>query len=318
MTVNEGLDFILSHFEQPIWPRKISTKQTQNKQVLVNSNLEALNHFKRSRFEDCRISAFSEHEKEIVKPNLIFVDLDNRDALNETLILFHKELGARPLVLDTGNGYAIIQPIRMNSWNDKKILCHKGKQPKELSKIFLQWAERYLTNYKCDLANHPSLGNTMIRIPDTYNTKLLDQGKSENTCKVKVVFGWDNNRVKVNNLPFKKHVDFLIEKERHKNTNKTSVQNFKWIEKLFDFKLKDGRERILYDVTRYLINLKGYSMEESTQKILSWLDSRYYSKSLIRTKCKTALNDGRFPRRLCTIKNTDPELYALIPKEVRI
>ena len=29
MTIEEGFDFILSHFEEPIWPRTISTRRTE-------------------------------------------------------------------------------------------------------------------------------------------------------------------------------------------------------------------------------------------------------------------------------------------------
>ena len=35
--IEEGLDFTLSHFQEPIWPRAISTKTTECRQVLVNN-----------------------------------------------------------------------------------------------------------------------------------------------------------------------------------------------------------------------------------------------------------------------------------------
>jgi hypothetical protein len=37
-----GLDFIISHLNEPIWPRKISTKTTEGRQVMVSSKQEAL------------------------------------------------------------------------------------------------------------------------------------------------------------------------------------------------------------------------------------------------------------------------------------
>jgi hypothetical protein len=46
----EGLDFILSHFQEPIFPRTISTHTTGGKQVLVYSKAEALARFRQSNF----------------------------------------------------------------------------------------------------------------------------------------------------------------------------------------------------------------------------------------------------------------------------
>ncbi len=318
LIIEQGLDFLLSHFEDPnhCFPRTISTKNTQNRQVKVYSKSEALAFFRKSEFLDCRISAFGKYEQEKIIPNLIFVDLDYRDALNECLILFYKTIGARPTVLDTGKGFAILQPIKMSSWI---TMAQGNKKGYELSKLFLQWTERYLTNNKCDLANHPSLKNTMIRVPGTFNTKLLNSGKSKEGSKVNVEYRWDKVRADVKRLPFKKHVNSIIKKENERrNINKANIKNFEWVEKLFEFKLHDGRERILYDVCRYLINLKGYSIDESVQRIASWLDSRYYSTSLIRAKCKVSIKDCRFPRRLDTIRKSDLELYQLIPKEIRL
>ena len=108
MILDEGLDFLLSHFEELLWPRTISTKYPQNRHVEIFSKNEAMNCFKKSEFLDCRIAGFGRYEQEKIIPNLIFVDLDNRDALNESLILFHKTIQARPTIIDTGNGYAII------------------------------------------------------------------------------------------------------------------------------------------------------------------------------------------------------------------
>jgi len=318
MTPSDGLDFILSHFEEPLWPRTVSTKKTLNSQILVFSKAESLDIFTLAEFKDCRISAFGIYEQEKIIPNLIFVDLDNRDALNEALILFHKTINARPTVIDTGNGYAIIQPIKMSSWVG---VTQDNKKGEELSKLFLQWTERYLTNHKCDLANHPSLKNTMIRIPGSYNTKLLEKGKSYEESKVFARYRWDDKRVKIEKIRFAfiKYVNKIIKEEqkRKRIDKQANPKNFQWIEKLLEHTLGDGRQRLLFDVSRYLINLKGYSIEESTEKIDSWLNSRYYSKSQILGECKRALKDGKYPRRIGRIKDTDPDLYEILPEEIK-
>lgn len=318
MILDEGLDFILSHFEEPLWPRTISTKYTQNRQVEIFSKNEAISYFRKSEFLDCRIAGFGRYEQEKIIPNLIFVDLDNREALNESLILFHKTIKARPTIIDTGNGFAIIQPIKMKSW---KKVSQGNKKGEELSKLFLSWAERYLTNNKCDSGNHPSLRNTMIRIPGSYNSKLLDKGKSFEESQVFVRYSWDSKRVAIENIrsAFIRHVNKIIKQESKlaKIDRKGNPKNYQWIDELLKCNIEDGRARLLFDVSRYLINLQGNSIEEAADKINSWLNSRYYSKSMIKSECKRALKDGKYPRRIGTIKNTDQELYESIPEEVK-
>jgi hypothetical protein len=58
--IEQGLDFILSHFEQPKWPRTIFTK-TLGKQLTVYSREEALARFKQSNLMDCRINAYHDY-----------------------------------------------------------------------------------------------------------------------------------------------------------------------------------------------------------------------------------------------------------------
>jgi hypothetical protein len=50
LTVEEGLVLILSHFHEPLWPRTISTKATDGRQVLVSSKEQALAYFKAANY----------------------------------------------------------------------------------------------------------------------------------------------------------------------------------------------------------------------------------------------------------------------------
>ena len=72
-----GLDFILSHLEEPtIFPRTIMTKKL-GYQRIVYSKESALEHFIESDFIDCRINAFpSLKEGATWIPELLFIDLD--------------------------------------------------------------------------------------------------------------------------------------------------------------------------------------------------------------------------------------------------
>src|SRR5215218_6113265 len=115
-----GLDFILSHLEEPtIFPRTIMTKKL-GYQRRVYSKERALEHFIDSDFIDCRINAFpSLKEGTTWIPELLFIDLDRNDfktekgfelALYTTLKNIKEKLvgnndSAQPTVLFTGGGY---------------------------------------------------------------------------------------------------------------------------------------------------------------------------------------------------------------------
>jgi hypothetical protein len=79
-----GLDFILSHLENPtIFPRTIMTKKL-GYQRKVYSKERALEHFIDSDFIDCRINAFPSLKEGISWiPELLFIDLDRNDFKTE-------------------------------------------------------------------------------------------------------------------------------------------------------------------------------------------------------------------------------------------
>ena len=118
--VQDGLDFILNHFQEPIFPRKIMTKQL-GYQVEVFNKQEALEYFKSSNYEDCRINAypsFTEYHGINRTPiSFLMVDLDLKKTnemkrvqtvldkvLNKTLQKIKESTGGNPTVLWTGNG----------------------------------------------------------------------------------------------------------------------------------------------------------------------------------------------------------------------
>jgi hypothetical protein len=98
-------------------------------QIEVFDKEEALEYFKDSNYEDCRIYAypsFTEYHGINRTPISFFiVDLDLKDfadekkkgkavlerVLNNTLRKFKEAIGGNPTVLWTGNGYHIYQPV---------------------------------------------------------------------------------------------------------------------------------------------------------------------------------------------------------------
>jgi len=309
MNIEQGLDFILGHFEND-FPRTISTQRTQNRQVLIDSREQALRYYEESDYLDCRISAFSEGERYRLEPNLIFVDLDDRAAKNEVLALFHKTIGGIPTILDTGHGYAVIQPIQISPFQG---VTYKTKDSEELSKLFLQWTERYLSNSKCDSANHPSLKSCMIRIPGSFNSKLGKNGM------VSIVCEWNKQRPTVENLPFKKYLDDLIKREQcwTKRNSKLEKGEIKYIENLLKQKPQDGRQRIFAMILcPYLVNVKQLPLDQCESILLNYFWD-YIPRQLIRYKLNEVSKKGILPYNISKMQDHDPELYNIITKSIK-
>src|SRR5215469_17152224 len=96
VSIEAGLDFILSHFEKPSdgkqFPWRISTYLTAKNppwQISVNSKEEALARFKQSNLLDCRISAYpfpipTVRGINAQVPNFVMADLDRKDPIFKT------------------------------------------------------------------------------------------------------------------------------------------------------------------------------------------------------------------------------------------
>jgi hypothetical protein len=78
--IEEGITFILSHFQEPIFPRRIFTPI--QKQIKIENTNDILKYFKEYKLYDCRISAFPFLENWYIKlhgpqpPDILFIDLD--------------------------------------------------------------------------------------------------------------------------------------------------------------------------------------------------------------------------------------------------
>ena len=71
------IDFILSHFEEPVFPRKMMTAKS-NGQFSVSSKEEIFEKCKQASIVDCRINAYPEHTdyKGIMRYPLNFIFID--------------------------------------------------------------------------------------------------------------------------------------------------------------------------------------------------------------------------------------------------
>lgn len=226
-----GLEYILNHFQEPRFPRTISTKG--NKQILVYSREEALARFRQANLLDCKINAYPNYigfeDINRQPPNLIFIDLDlgtfrSRLALDRALAKILKNISEKfkievcPTVIWSGNGYHIYLPV------DAPILEEESEFARfaQPSRKFIQFAEPYLSNNKSDPEHTKGLSfrNCMVRIPGSFNSK---NGKRE---EVKIIQKWDGNRPSIKPLLLRFDLYLLVtrSKELHKKQNSNSYR----------------------------------------------------------------------------------------------
>jgi hypothetical protein len=160
ITVREGLDFILGHFQELIWPRTISTQTTEGRQVLAYNKEEVLAWFEAANFLDCRINGYHDYTEwngiNRQAPNFIFIDpdlsrfncMETVDRVVEKTLKNMKDKlkGAYPTVIWTGNGYHIYLPLEAFMLESVSVFA-SFENP---SMKFLRFAEPYLTNNKAD------------------------------------------------------------------------------------------------------------------------------------------------------------------------
>jgi hypothetical protein len=265
----QGINFILDHFkEQTLFPRTISTYSTNNRQVTVYDKNSILKYFKAANYLDCRINAYPSYTnyKGINRqaPNFIMCDFDLKDfdysqkrldtVLKKSLRKINQDISGFPTVLWTGNGYHLYQPLEGFVLEELDIFSEfidtSDRVNKDLSTIFMRFAEDRFSNSKYDHNNNPSIKSCMIRVPGTLNSKCvnLENGTIIKDPSIKIIHGWDGNRPKINWLlhDFRRSLineKLKVRKLQNKNrkrgvrqigdNNNVSANNtILWIEKL--------------------------------------------------------------------------------------
>jgi len=186
-------------------------------QVEVFNREEALEYFKSSKYQDCRINAyppFTEYQGINITPiSFLMVDLDLKDfggrgqeiskkkgkpslekALNKALDKIKKEsIGGNPTVLWTGNGYHIYQPVSGPVLEEYETFYEFTKYfDKDLTSMFIQFAEEYFTDYTADHLHNPTVKSCLLRIPGSLNSKCI--GNKNQDAEVKIIQRWDGKR----------------------------------------------------------------------------------------------------------------------------
>ena len=362
-----GIDFILHHFQEPLFPRKIMTKDL-GYQLEVFNKQEALDYFKSSRYEDCRINAYPAftdyHGINRTPISFLMIDLDlrsfgrwgegegdsNKDKLldlNKTLKKIKKEtIGGNPTVLWTGNGYHLYQPVSGGFILEEYETFYEFTKhlDKDLTSLFIQFAEDYFTNYTADPLHNPTVKSCLLRIPGSLNSKrILDNKEQDYSEEVRIIQKWDGKRPSIQPLLrdlrrwlIQKRIDEAVElkkqeeKKKHNRfqigvaskdqEDKCETNRIEWIEKgILENPLPDHRKYIIWRIlSPYLLNVKKLPKEESYTTIQNWLDKcnklkkmNFNAKLKIREGLKGA-NKGYYPISLEKLKEENKELYEII------
>ena len=267
----QALEFILTHFDAMDFPRRISTRTTEDRQILVNDKPQALARFKQANYLDCRISAYTELDD---CPNFLFVDIDALDlAVLRQILDRCAKFGFCPSVLFTGSGYHVYQPVhsvRLHEVGDfTKFLIRK----EELANGFLRVAENYISGGRKDPNHNPSLKSCMVRIPGSINSK--------NGQEVRIIQEWDGQRpciapllgIFYSWLATKKIIADKSQRSNSKFRSNYNCNEINWIESLLKTPLDDYRKTTVNLVLApYLINIRQLEYRDAFNIIKSWLE----------------------------------------------
>lgn len=102
---------------------------------------------------------------------------------------------------------------------------------------------------------------------------------------------------------------------------------YAWVEKLIESGVPDGRSRlILYVISRYLVNVKKLSVEESERVIDVFIENSCRNhgncgkiyKSWIRRVLESVKTGGWRPWSISRIKENDRQLYEIVSRIVGV
>jgi hypothetical protein len=344
--VKEGVDFILSHFDkrQQLFPRKMSTAFSNNKQFTVYNKEQILNECIKADFIDCRINAYPVLEYDnynnysnIQTPNVIFIDLDLDKNLpyheaktklekskNKSIKIIDERLnGSQPTILWTANGYHIYIVIDTRPLELIKELSELSEKPSE---GFLRYAEVTFSMRKNDSGHNPSFKSSLLRIPYTFNSKKLSTNNENDREKgeVKIVQKFDDDNVKSINTKLLRDYRLwladndLLRKKKKMNSRRQNkscniidksnlAKKYYWIEKLLQTPLPCFRRYCLYHIlVPYLVNIRKLNSEKCYEVLKIWLE-----------KCNALSKisfdvESEIRTRLIAVKDYEPlSLYKL-------
>jgi hypothetical protein len=130
-------------------------------------------------------------------PTFVMCDLDLMkfrtekqllQALDQTVENIKKDISSIPMILFTGNGYHIYQPIKLPILEQESMFVQFASPSTE----FIRYAAQRWTSGKNDPCNHPSVNSCLLRVPGSINSK--------NNNKVELIQEWNNMKPPANQM----------------------------------------------------------------------------------------------------------------------
>jgi hypothetical protein len=303
-TVEEGLDFMLWHFQEPHFPRNVSTAATRDGQRVVHDRDRAILFYQGALRADCKLACYPNYEAIAPlepntptlkpKPTHLYIDLDlatyggDRNkldlALRQTKRNIARQLnGAVPTILWSGGGFHLHQPLDPDVVPIYEELP-EFKRYREPSVQFMRYAERVLTNGRCDRNHCVSFKSCMARLSGSRNSKY----SGDDDAEVKVIQPWDGIRARpvqqfmiTDFLIWLVQADFDAREEMRKRAQKYSRSNtylarifssgIAWIDHLLETPIPDWRKTAVSLVLApYLLTIRRFSYERAFQSIMGW------------------------------------------------
>jgi hypothetical protein len=183
-------------------------------------------------------------------------------------------------------------------------------------------------------------------VPGSLNTKCLNNGLSEQESKERLVQEWNGVKPKIKGTrlirEFYVYLAYKYVKEKktqgYRRLKKKRLDNNKewvsgsgntknnnsnniiaWMEKLLQTPIAYSRKRVTSLIlSRYLINIRHLSCEQSYSMITEWLekcaqvkplDRGYDYNSLVKYQLRAAIKSGRLPMSKVRLEEFIPELY---------
>lgn len=294
---------------------------------------EALEYFRKSNYEDCRINVYPSLTKyngiNRTAPSFLMIDIDLKDfvskdkldrALNRVLKKIESKMHGHPTVLGTGNGYHIYQPVAGFILEEEEVFANFiDPTGKDLITKFIQFAEEFLTNKKGDRQYRPSINSFLVRIPRTINSKCAQE--------FKIIQRWDDHRPVINYL-LRDFRRWLINEKLGQSTYTkrmsamtTNSTTIRWIDKLLKTPLDDYRKFVTWRILApYFMNIRKCSVDEAYDIIRNWLNKcsqlslDFCCKYSIRHDIDSAKRFGYLPITLHKLKIEIMYLYNELTK----
>jgi hypothetical protein len=210
---------------------------------------------------------------------------------------------------------------------------------KDLTSLFIQFAEEYFTDYAADRLHHPTVKSCLVRIPGSLNSKCIAKGEG---AEVKIIQKWDGIRPSIQPLLrhfrrwlIQKRIDDIEELKRQEKKQakfqmivsqhqeqqqQNQINKIKWIENgILENALPDHRKYIIWRIlSPYLLNVRKLPKEESYSAMKDWLDKcdklerlNFNAKAKIKEGLRGA-SKGYYPISLEKLKEENKALYDIV------